>query len=143
MSRSARDMRRQLIGGVSLFSSCTDKEIAHIAALTDELDAPAGAVLTREGVPGRECFVVIEGQADVSVQGGSVAELGPGSFFGEMALLEPAPRSATVTARSPMRLLVLSPSALSELLDRHPVVTRRMLTGLAVRLRRAEHAPTY
>jgi CRP-like cAMP-binding protein len=121
-----------------LFSACTNRELRRIASLADQIEVPKGKVLTRQGDPGWECFVITEGEAKATMRGRGSATLGPGSFFGEMALLDQGPRSATVTAESDMRLLVLSSRDFSALLEEVPSVARRMMRGLAERLREAE-----
>ena len=121
-----------------MFSACTNRELRRIASLADQIEVPKGKVLTRQGDPGWECFVITEGEAKATMRGRGSATLGPGSFFGEMALLDQGPRSATVTAESDMRLLVLSSRDFSALLEEVPSVARRMMRGLAERLREAE-----
>ena len=133
----------ELLKGVSLFSACTNKELSRIASLADEVEVPAGAVLTQEGKPGREFFAIVEGTAKVTLRGKKLNTLGPGSFFGEMSLLDQAPRSATVTADSAMKLLVLDARSFSSLLDQAPSVTRKILRAMAQRLRQVERAPTH
>ncbi len=144
MARRLRGTRRdrrtkpELIGNVRLFSTCTKRELARIASLVDEVDAPKGKVIVRQGDPGRECFVIAEGKARATIQGKGSATLGPGSFFGEMSLLDQGPRSATVTAETDMRLLVLGSREFSSLVHEVPTVAVRMMRGLAKRLRDAE-----
>ncbi|HVL81664.1 MAG TPA: cyclic nucleotide-binding domain-containing protein, partial [Actinomycetota bacterium] len=104
------------------------------------VEVPAGTVLTREGSPGREAFVIAEGRASVTLDGRAMAELGPGAFFGEMALLDRGPRSATVEALTPMTLFVLDARSFSSLLAETPSVVRKMLQTVAVRLRAYESA---
>ncbi len=133
----------EVLKNVSLFSACTNKELGQIASLVDEIDAPAGAVLTKEGAPGREFFAIIEGQAKVTLRNRKLNTLGPGTFFGEMSLLDQGPRAATVTAESDMRLYVLDARSFSTLLDKHPAVTRKILRAMAQRLREIEKAPTH
>ena len=128
---------------VSLFSACTTKELAQIASLVDEVEVSEGTVLTKEGGPGREFFAIIDGQADVTLRKKKLATLGPGQFFGEMSLLDQGPRAATVTAASDMRLYVLDARSFSTLLDKHPAVARKILRGMAQRLREIESAPTH
>jgi CRP-like cAMP-binding protein len=128
----------RLLGGVSLFRACTDKELAHIASLTTEIDVPADDVLCREGESGSEFFVIIDGEASVTIDGQLRAKIGPGNFFGEMALLDGGPRIATVTATTPSRLLVLSRQEFFSLLDGAPRVARQLLTAVGARLRAAE-----
>jgi CRP-like cAMP-binding protein len=130
----------RLLGDVSLFRACTDKELAHIASLTTEVDVPADDVLCREGESGSEFFVIIDGEASVTIDGELRAKIGPGSFFGEMALLDGGPRIATVTATTPARLLVLSRQEFFSLLDGAPRVARQLLTAIGARLRTAEES---
>ena len=130
--------KAELLGNVRLFSSCTNRELGRIASLVDEVDAPKGKVIVRQGEPGRECFVIRDGRAKASVRGKGSVKLGPGSFFGEMSLLDGGPRSATVTAETDMRLLVLGSREFSSLVNEVPNVAVRMMRGLAERLRSAE-----
>lgn len=143
MALGSKNRKVDLLAGVSLFSQCSRKELTHIASLADQLDVPAGSVLTTEGEPGRECFVVIDGQAEAALRGKRLAKLGSGSMFGEMALIDRSPRSATITATSDMQLLVLGSAQFWSLMDDHPSVARKVMRALAQRLREAEQAPTY
>ena len=136
--RKGRDAKLDLLGNVRLFSTCNKRELARIASLVDEVEAPKGKVLVRQGDPGRECFVIAEGKAKATMRGKGTAMLGPGSFFGEMSLLDQGPRSATVTAESDMRLLVLGSREFSALINEVPPVAARIMRGLAERLRAAE-----
>jgi CRP-like cAMP-binding protein len=131
----------QLLAGVRLFSACTREELGELARLFDESERPAGTVLVREGDAGREFFVIVEGTATASVGGGTIAKLGPGDFFGEMSLLEHAPRSATVTADTDLELLVMDPRSFSSLVGTAPSVGMRMMRTLSERLRTIESAP--
>jgi CRP/FNR family cyclic AMP-dependent transcriptional regulator len=133
----------QMLLNVPLFSQCSDRERARIASLLPEVRVPAGKVLCREGEPGRECFVVAEGKATATLRKRTLAEFGPGAFFGEMSLLDGGPRTATVVAQTPMTLYVLSPRELAGLIADFPSVTRKMLRVLAQRLRVTEKAPTH
>ena len=141
--RQGRDAKIRLLSGVSLFSTCAKHELRRIAALADEIEAPKGKTLAREGDTGAEFFVVVDGTATATRRGRKVATIGPGSFFGELALLDQGPRAATVTADTDMQLLVLTSRAFSTLLDDTPSVSRRILRGMAERLRSAENAPTH
>jgi CRP-like cAMP-binding protein len=133
-----RDTKLELLGNVRLFSTCNKRELARIASLVDEVDAPKGKVIVRQGDPGRECFVIAEGKARATIRGRGSAVLGPGSFFGEMSLLDQSPRSATVMAESDMHLLVLGSREFSALINDVPPVAVRIMRGLAERLRAAE-----
>jgi CRP-like cAMP-binding protein len=136
--RKGRDAKLELLGNVRLFSTCTKRELARIASLVDEVEAPKGKVIVRQGDTGQECFVIADGRAKATMRGKGTAVLGPGSFFGEMALLDQGPRSATVTAETDMRLLVLGSREFSALVNEVPVVAVRIMRGLAERLRAAE-----
>ena len=134
----------ELLRGVSLFSACSKRELSRIASLADQIDVPKGKVLTREGEPGSEFFVVIEGQATVIVgKRGRIAPLGPGASFGEMSLLDQGPRTATVEAQTDMQLLVLDARSFSSLLADVPSVARKVLAAMAGRLRVAETETTH
>ncbi len=128
----------ELLRRVSLFGSCTLKELRAVASLVDEIEVPEGEVLAREGATGKEFFVIAQGTAEVSRQGAQVASLGPGSFFGEISLLDGGPRTATIRATTPMHLLVVDSPSLSRLLNETPSVALKMLRELARRLRAAE-----
>ncbi len=132
-----------VLQNVWLFSACTSKELGRIASLVDEAEVPKGATLTKEGAIGKEFFAVSEGKATAKLRGKKLASYGPGDFFGEMALIDQGPRSATITADTPMMLYVLDSRSFSTLIDRHPAVARKILRGLAGRLRKAEKAPTH
>lgn len=124
--------RLALLRAMPLLAGLTDAELRRVDALTCEIEVPKGAVLMRQGHVGREVFIVATGEADVRIDGKTVARVGPGEPLGEMALLEDTPRSATVTALTPMRVLVLDPGQFADLLGNprvdqsiHEVQTRR------------------
>lgn len=110
------------LGQLPLFASCTPAELHRITALTTGVLVPAGKVLCTEGAVGREFFVVESGEASVTVDGKEIAQLGAGSFFGEIALLAHQPRTATVTATTPMQVLVLTPAEFHQLVRLAPSV---------------------
>lgn len=115
----------------------SDAELTDLAALVDECAVPEGTVLLRQGAIGRSSYVIVEGWASVSVSGTPIAAVGPGDHIGEMAMLDDQPRSATVTAQSPMRLLEIGPAAMSTFLSQ-PEVLRAIAVGLAGRVRVAD-----
>ena len=123
-----------LIKGVPLFSSASKHELAEIASIADEIDLPAGRALITEGDTGREFFVLIAGTAEVVRGGKKVADLGPGDFFGEIALIAKTPRNATITTTSPVRALVITDRAFKQLLDHSPTIAVGVLVALAERL---------
>ena len=135
-NRSSR-AKLDLLRTVPAFAGCTDRELAEAARHVDESTVPEGAVLTREGAVGHEAFLIVEGRASVTINGEVVAELSPGEFLGEMAMVDRGPRSATVVATTPMRLLVVGPQAFDEFAAQRPVA-RELTKGLADRLRRAD-----
>jgi CRP-like cAMP-binding protein len=136
--RHSRDPKLERLGQVRLFSACSKRELSRIAALTEEVDVPAGKVLMRQGDPGREAFVILEGTARATVRGKKSTRMGPGACFGEMALLHSAPRSATVTAETDMHLAVLNSREFSTLIEDVPSVARKVLAAMAERLRDVE-----
>ena len=109
-----------------LFGAASPRELDRIAGLTTSLQIDAGRVLCAEGAVGREFFVVESGEAAVSVDGKPVTVLGPGSFFGEIALLGHELRTATVTALRPMTVLVLTPGEFHELVELSPTVRQQL-----------------
>ena len=135
--RRERDPKLERLGRAHLFSECNRSELSKIAALTVEIEVPAGRVLMTEGDPGSEAFVIMEGRASVAIGGESRTTLEPGSCFGEMVLLEErSRRSATVTAETDMKLAVLSSREFSSLMQDAPHAAGKVLD--AVRTRRAD-----
>lgn len=123
---------------VPLFSALSRKELTLVARRAEDVKVDAGRVLVSEGATGSEFFVIIEGTAKVSRRGRKVATLGPGAAFGELALLDKAPRNASVTAETDMELVVLGQREFGGLIDELPGVARKLLTGMARRLREAD-----
>lgn len=130
---TARRERKQRIDGLRrlpLAADCTKLQLDRLDRLGVQIDVRAGHVLTREGAHGAECFVVIDGIATVSRAEAPVGMIGPGSIAGELALLYDVPRTATVVALTPMRVLALSAREFRTLLDVAPCV-RATVTGIA------------
>ncbi len=121
-----------------LFTSCTTAELRKIRGLLDEVEVPAGKVLVEEGRIGLEFFLIVDGTASVLRKGKKVATLGPGSHFGELALLDRRPRSASVVSVTEMDVLVLSQRQFNGLLETVPTIARKMLSAMAGRLREAD-----
>jgi CRP-like cAMP-binding protein len=128
------------LAGLPLFSACSGRDLQRLARAADELKVAAGTELTTQGAVGREAFVVIDGTAEVSKDGVAAAELGPGDHFGELALLDGGPRTATVTATSDMTVLVLSKPAFNAVLDEIPTLAHKLLVSTARRLRESEQS---
>jgi CRP/FNR family cyclic AMP-dependent transcriptional regulator len=127
---------------VPLFSACSNRELRAIAGVVKEVRHPKGTVVATEGDPGVGLFVIVEGQAEVTIGGKRMARLHPGDFFGEIALLDGGPRSATVTAVSDLRLLGLTEWVFRGLLQEHPSIAVKTLEAMAGRLRQATKAAT-
>ena len=134
----ARDAFIDHLAQVPLFSACSKKDLQLVAKRAEDVKVDAGKQLVGEGDAGTEFFVVIDGKASVTKRGQKVAELGPGGFFGELALLDKAPRNATVAAETPMELVVLGQREFAGLIDDVPEFAHKLLAGLARRLREAD-----
>ncbi len=119
---------------VSFFAGFEPAELERVAELADEVEALPGAVIIDQGRVGQECFVVLEGQATVHVGDDLVASIGPGTMIGEMALVDHRPRSASVIAESPMRLVAFDTDDFKRLLTEMPKVHQRVITMLGARL---------
>jgi CRP-like cAMP-binding protein len=132
--RLGRNAKTDLLKGVPLFAGCSKAEIEALAQTADELDVREGTVLTREGKPGREFFVLVEGTVDVTREGAKIAELGAGDWLGEIALLTQSPRTATATATSPARILVVTDRAFRQVVERMPSIAIKVLETVGERL---------
>ena len=132
---ATKDQTLEHLARIPLFSGCSKKELQHLRALCDEVDVPAGKVLTKQGSVGYECFVIVDGTAAVAIDDQVVTTLSAGMYFGELALLDKQPRSATVTAVTPMTVLVMGPREFAGALETVPGLSLKLLGGLARRLR--------
>ena len=119
---------------VPLFSACSKKDLAMISKHSEHLSIPAGTEMTTEGRVGYEFYVIVDGKATVTRGGKQVAVLGPGDSFGELSLLDRAPRNATVTAETAIDAVILGQREFSALLDIIPTLAHKLLTGLARRI---------
>ena len=132
--RLGSDKKVELIRKVPLFSHLSRKQLAQVAKVADEIDLREGKEMTREGAPGREFFVILEGSADVRRRGRKINSLKPGDFFGEIALVTSVPRTATVAATSPVRALVVTDREFRHLLEESPDIKTRVMQAMAARL---------
>jgi len=120
---------------VSLFSSCSTKDLEKIAKAGDEVTLAAGTVIVDQGQTGREAFVIIGGSATVKRNGKKVATLGAGSVVGELSLLDHGPRTATVVAETECTMLVISQRQFLAVIDAIPAISHKLLATLAGRIR--------
>jgi len=130
------------LAGVPIFEGCSKKELQTIARQVREISHDEGYVLATEGDPDAGLFVIAEGEADVTIGGKKVNHLEKGDFFGEMALLDGGPRTATVTATTPITLYALTEWVFRGLLAEHPSIAMRTLETMAARLRGATKVAT-
>jgi CRP/FNR family cyclic AMP-dependent transcriptional regulator len=121
-----------------LFAACSERDLRKVRQSLDEISVEAGEVLCEEGTTGHEFFLIVKGTAAVRRKGRKVVTLGPGKWFGELALLDRGPRSATIEAETDMELLVLEQRHFLGLLDSMPSMARKMLGALASRLRESD-----
>jgi CRP-like cAMP-binding protein len=136
--RLHQNAKIELISHVPLFERCSKRELEAIASLADQVEREEGRVLVREGELGREFWVVVDGIAEVSRDGQTLAALGAGDFFGEIALVSNVPRTATVTAASALVGLVISSRDFWTLLDESPKTQRKILETVGDRLARSD-----
>lgn len=129
-----RDQYLAHLAEVPMFSACTKKELAVVARNADEIAFAPGTELVREGEQGQEFFILMSGKASVTRRGREIAVVGPGDWFGELALLDKAPRNASVKAVTDVTVIVLSQRAFKGLLAEVPTIASRLLTGMARRL---------
>src|SRR5436853_5008683 len=128
------DQYEQRLAKVPLFRACSKQDLRLIAKLADYDTCRAGEVLVREGRRGNELYVIVNGEAEVSRDGETVATLKPGDYFGELAVLRPAPRTATVTAKSDLDVLIVTSRELAIMVSDVPLFARKLLTGMAGRI---------
>jgi CRP-like cAMP-binding protein len=131
----SRDTYLEHLAAVPLFAACSKKDLQKIARASDEVTIEKGRAIVQEGTTGREAFVLLEGTATVERKGNRVATLGPGQYFGELALLDHGPRTATVIADTQLQVLVLGQREFSGVLDDVPGLAHKLLAALATRIR--------
>ena len=131
----ARTSHLDHLASVPLFAACSKKELQAVARATDEVVLPVGRKLCEQGTTGREAFVIIDGTAEVQINGTKVASVGPGTCVGELALLDHGTRTATVTAETEITALVIGVREFAAILDDVPPMTHKLLRALAARIR--------
>jgi CRP/FNR family transcriptional regulator, cyclic AMP receptor protein len=131
----SHDTKADALGRAPLFRTLSRDDLVELAKLTEDMEVEEGKVLAREGDIGQEFFVIVQGDVAVSRDGREVRTLGPGDFFGEIALIWDSPRrTATVTAKSPLRFFVLTRQSFKSLIDRHPEIEKCVLDALEERV---------
>lgn len=128
------------IRSVPLFSGFGDKELQRVFAIAKEVEFPAGKVIAKQGESGVGFHTIYDGEAVVTVDGVEHATLGPGSYFGEISLIDGGPRSATVTAKTDLKTISLTSWDFNALLDEYPELARELLIQLCRRLRGVEQS---
>lgn len=130
----AKDSKLEAIKQVPLFAGCSKRELAAIAKIADEVDLAEGKELIREGARGSEFFVLLEGTVEARKGNRKLRTMGPGDSFGEIALIARTPRTATVVAKTPVRVLVVTDRSFKTLLEGMPQIQLKVLQVLAERL---------
>jgi CRP-like cAMP-binding protein len=132
--RLGKDAKVELLKKVPLFSKLNKQGLQQVAQIADELDLPAGKEMATEGDRGREFFVLLDGEAEVTKQGSRINTMRKGDFFGEIALVTKMPRTATVTATSDVDVLVITERDFDSLLKKTPEIGRSIAEALAERV---------
>jgi CRP-like cAMP-binding protein len=136
--RVSQDDKIDRLEEVNLLAGCSRRQLRAIARISEVVEVAEGTVLARSGQPGEEFFLIIDGSARVEVTSRKRSRLEPGQYFGEMSLLDGGPRSATVVAETPLRLLVIKRRDFATLLREAPELTQSLLATLSRRVRVAE-----
>lgn len=130
-----QDAKLDHLRSVRLFRNCSHRQLEHVAAVLDEVDVEAGRVLCKQGESGREAFIIVSGEAVFTVDGKEVQHVGPGELIGEVSLIDHGPRTGSVTATTPMHLLVVQGNRFEQLLEEVPGLPVVIMKDLAHRLR--------
>jgi CRP/FNR family cyclic AMP-dependent transcriptional regulator len=138
MAPRKQDPKLDVLRSVPIFSGCSDKELKEIAKLSKEVQFPEGKEICKQGQTGLGLHIITDGETRVIVNDRTRRRLGPGAFFGEMALLDDGPRSATVIAESPVETLSLSAWDFKEVIRNHPTIALKVLEEVSHRLREAD-----
>jgi CRP-like cAMP-binding protein len=136
MQLFSHDTKADALAKAPLFHTLSRGDLVALARVSEDMEMEEGRVLAREGDIGHEFFVIVDGEVDVVKDGALLRKLGPGDFFGEIALIWESPRrTATVTAATPVRLFVLTRQAFRGLIDHHPDIEGKVLEALEDRVR--------
>jgi CRP-like cAMP-binding protein len=137
-----QDTKVEALRRAPLFEGLSKKDLTQLARVSEDMELDAGQVLTRQGETGHEFFVIVDGTIEVEVNGQSHGERGGGDFVGEIALIEDIPRTATVKAKTPLRVFVLTRQDFRRIIDENPGVERKVMQALARRLVDLSRDPT-
>lgn len=129
------DAKLDHLRAVRLFRNCSHKQLEQVASIVDEIEVEPGRVLCRQGEVGHEAFVIVAGEASVTVDGEEREIVGPGSLVGEVSLIDHGPRTATVAAKTPLHLLVVPGNRFAQLLEEVPGLPVVIMRDLAAILR--------
>ena len=129
------DAKTEALGKVPLFAHCTRRDLEFVASRADEVEAPAGRELVRQGRPGDTFYVLLDGEADVEVDGKRRPSLKPGDFFGEISMLDRGPATATVVTTTPVRLMVMSHSQFRDAIKGSDDLLHQVMVAVGERLR--------
>jgi CRP/FNR family cyclic AMP-dependent transcriptional regulator len=138
----SQDTKVEALSQAPLFADLSKQELKQLAKASEDLEMPPGTTLCREGDIGSEFFVIVEGEVEVTRNGEQLATRGSGDFVGEIALVEDMRRTATVTAKTPVRFFVLTRRSFHALIDQNPGVERKVLRALAKRVAALSNDPT-
>jgi CRP-like cAMP-binding protein len=138
----SHDTKVDALKQAPLFAELSKKELTELASHAEDLEVPEGQAIVREGETGHEFFVILDGEIDVTAGGKHVATRGGGDFVGEIALLEETKRTATVTAKTPLHVMVLTRQDFRRLVDDNPSVERKIMQALARRVIELSQDPT-
>jgi CRP-like cAMP-binding protein len=137
------DRKLELLARVPLLAGLDRKHLERVSSICDQVDLPSGRTVARQGEYGSEFYVIVAGSASVERDGEHLADLGPGAFFGELALLAHIQRTATVTTTAPTSLLVLGSREFRALIDDEPTIAKTLLQVVSERVARTEQSPTH
>jgi CRP/FNR family transcriptional regulator, cyclic AMP receptor protein len=132
------DQKLTMLAAIPLFSGLGQKDLVELGRITDEVDLPAERVIARQGDTADAFYVLIDGTVRVERDGIEIAQLGPGDFFGEIAMVARIPRTATGTTATPCRLLVMSHGQFNGLLREFPTIQTEVMRALAERVARLQ-----
>jgi CRP/FNR family transcriptional regulator, cyclic AMP receptor protein len=128
----------EFLARVPIFANCTAEEVKAISGVAQEGYFQPGQIIVTQGTPGQAFYLILSGRVEILRDGVSLGAFGPGDFFGEMSLLDQAPRSATIRALDHTSCLMLSSWDFKTLLENHPSIAIKLLEVLSRRLRVAD-----